>query len=73
MDKYLSKWEKGAAQLAAIGSPLNESLLISMFFESFGSRNNSMFGCAISALLTKDRVSWQQVCAKILEKKNPAS
>ncbi len=26
-----------------------------------------MFGGAISALLTKDRVSWKQACARILE------
>ncbi len=67
MDKYLSKWEKFSALLAAMGSPLDESLLISMFFESFGSKNNSMFGGAISALLTKDKVSWQQICATMLE------
>ncbi len=53
--------------MAAMGSPLNEPLLISMFFESFGSRNNSMFGGAISALLTKDSVSWQQLCSRMLE------
>ena len=67
MDSYLSKWERYNAQLAAMGSPLDESLLISMFFESFGSRSESRFGGAISAMLTRENVSWQQVCARMLE------
>ena len=33
MNKFLSQWDAGYAQLAAAGSPLDKTLLISMFFE----------------------------------------
>ncbi len=36
MNKYLSKLEKCSAQLAAMGSPLEESLLIIMFLNCLG-------------------------------------
>ncbi len=47
---------KCTENLAAMESTLDELLLISMLFESFGSRNDSMFGGAISALLIKGRI-----------------
>ena len=44
MDRYLSKWEKRSAQLTIMGSPLDEILMMSMSFDSFGSRIDSRLG-----------------------------
>lgn len=67
MDEYLSKWEGMSAQLASMGAAIDEGLLTTMLVESFGARSDSEYGGALSALLTKDNLSWNQVSARLLQ------
>jgi len=67
MDVYISKWEQLSAQLDVMKSSLDEGLLITMFFESFGNRRTSDYGSAISAMLTKDSLHWPQVTARMMQ------
>lgn len=66
IDEYLSRWELICAQLNGMNTTLDKDLLITMFFESFGNRGTSDYGPVISALLTKDSLSWADVSARMM-------
>ncbi len=59
MDEYVAEFEGLSAKLEAMGASMDEGMLITMFFESFGYRKDSPYGPAIAALLTKDDLAWE--------------
>ena len=67
MDAYVSEWEMLTAKLASIGEGIDETMLVTMFFESFGAGQHKEYGAVITALQTKDDVSWEDATTRMLQ------
>ncbi len=65
MDEYISEFESLATKLDAMNASMDEGLLITLFFEPFGSEKDRDYGSAIAALQTKEALTWQQVSSRI--------
>ncbi len=63
MDQYIAEVKGLAAQLEALGSPMDEGMLTTILFESFRTGKDSDYASAIAALQTKKELNWHQVSA----------
>ena len=67
MDEYISEWEMLTTKLTSIGEPMDETTLVTMFLESFGASQHKVYGTVITALQTKDELTWEHATTRLLQ------
>lgn len=68
MSKYVPNWEWCSAWLATMDAPLDDGLLVKICSESSSGRSKWQYGAALSALLTKNYLTWQAPMLRLLQK-----
>lgn len=59
MHEYVWKWGSCAAQLSLVDAPMDEKLLVAMFTDFFANRFRSLYGMALSAMITRKNLTRQ--------------
>ena len=67
MEEYVAKFEHLAAKLNAMGAPMDESMLITLFFQSFTTDAGAKYSAVIAALQTKETLTWVQASSRMLQ------
>lgn len=67
MDIYIAEWEMLATKLKSIDEALEDTTLVTMFFESFGAGKHKEYGSTITALQTIEEVNWEVVTTRMLQ------
>lgn len=67
MDTCIAEWEFLDTKLKSMNSGLEENMLTTMFFESFGGNESKWYENFIAALQTKDICRWSDVKARMLQ------
>jgi len=67
MEQYVAEYEHLNAKLESMGSPMDESMLITLFFQSFATQAGSQYAAVIAALQTKETLTWVQASSRMLQ------
>jgi len=67
MDQFVAEYEHLAAKLDAMDASMDESMLITLFFQAFTGNAGNKYAAVIAALQTKDTLTWLQATSRMLQ------